>query len=179
MPIAALSNATEIECDHFNKLYRDKRRAMIAYATSILGGDVTNAEDSVDEAFADIWKKRENLAAVDNVGGWLRQIVRNKSIDYLRKAGRIELHGDDDLFERQISPAQSPEDSASQSSDRRWLEEALNQLNGYQREAIVLCYFEDLSLHEIAQETGTSLGTVKTRLYYARRKLADTLQVAA
>ena len=165
-----------IDSRKFEELYRTKRTAMIGYATAILGGDSASAEDVVDEAFADIWKKRQSLETIEHVTVWLRQIVRNKAIDLLRKTGRVELHGDGEIFDQQISPARSPEDSALLSSERRWLERALESLNGYQREAIVLCYFEGCSLQEIALQTGASLGTVKTRLYYARRRLAVVLQ---
>jgi len=168
--------ARRFDIQRFDELYRAKRLIMIAYATAILGGDSASAEDAVDEAFTDIWDKRDALGGVDNVAAWLRQIVRNKAVDLLRKTGRIDLHGDSDLFDRQISPARSPEDSALLSSERRWLERALQGLNGHQREAVVLCYFEDYSLQEIARETGASLGTVKTRLYYARKMLAGVLE---
>lgn len=168
----AAANTHEMQID---QLFRSKRRGMIAYATAILGGDAPSAEDAVNEAFADIWRKGSDLSCIDNPAGWLRQIVRNKSIDHLRKSGRIELHGDDDLFDRQISPAPNPEENAQLHSERRRLRSALSDLNGYQREAIVMCYFEGLSLQEIAQQTGASLGTVKTRLFYARRILAETL----
>lgn len=175
MPSAQARTAIKLDREKFEELYRTKRMTMIAYATAIVGGDSASAEDAVDEAFADIWKKRDSLSAIENANGWLRQIVRNKAIDYLRKSGRIELHGDDDLFDRQISPARSPEDTALLNSDRCWLERALAGLNGHQREAIVLCYFEGLSLQEIAVQTGASLGTVKTRLFYARKILGVVL----
>ena len=175
MPNASANKAIHIDRDQFEELFRTKRQSMIAYATAILGGDSASAEDAVDEAFADIWSKRETFTTIANANGWLRQIVRNKTIDYLRKAGRIELHGDDDLFDRLLSPARSPEESAVLSSERRWLEQALAKLNGHQREAVVMCYFEGLSLQDIAGQTKTSLGTVKTRLFYARKALASVL----
>jgi RNA polymerase sigma-70 factor (ECF subfamily) len=155
----------------FAKLFECYQRDLTAYATAILGGDSHAGEDAVEDAFLDIWSKRHKAAQIDNLSGWIRRIVRNKAVDQLRKTGRIELHGNDDFVSDEISAAPDPEACALLSDERQWLRSGLAQLNADQREAIAMCYYEELSLQEIAKLTNTTLGTVKTRLFYARRKL--------
>ena len=162
------------------------RRSLIAFAIFGVAALVLVAVYVLNRRGGEDWET-ESIAKKDGqtpshtldefCGAFFHPVYR--TIDILRKAGRIELHGDDELFDRQISPARSPEDHAVLSSERRWLERALADLNGHQREAIVLCYFEGLSLQEIAMQTSTSLGTVKTRLFYARKILAVVLSESA
>ena len=157
----------------FGDLYMRMRTGMIAYATAILGGDISAAEDAVDEAFTDIWRRSGTIAPVSNAAAWIRRIVKNKAIDQLRKTGAREVTMADDFFHNVEDSRPDPESVLSLKDERRWLRGCLAILNPDQREMITLCYFEGLSLGQIAEFTGVPENTVKTRLFYARQKLRD------
>lgn len=157
----------------FGDLYMRMRTGMIAYATAILGGDISAAEDAVDEAFTDIWRRSGHVAPVTNAAAWIRRIVKNKAIDQLRKVGAREVSVAEDFFHNVEDSRPDPESVLSSKDERRWLRGCLAILNPDQREMITLCYFEGLSLGQIAEFTGVPENTVKTRLFYARRKLRD------
>ena len=157
----------------FGDLYMRMRTGMIAYATAILGGDISAAEDVVDEAFTDIWRRSGTIAPVSNAAAWIRRIVKNKAIDQLRKVGAREVSVAEDFFHNVEDSRPDPESVLSLKDERRWLRGCLAILNPDQREIITLCYFEGLSLVQIADMTGIPENTAKTRLFYARRKLRD------
>ena len=155
----------------YTQLYDDARPQLIGYAAAILGGDASAGEDAVNEAFADIWRLVGRFNPVGNATAWIRRIVRNKAVDMLRKPCGREIATEDGAFERLRDNAPDPEANAMLSDESRWLRRSLRELNPDQREAIVLCYFEGLSLDQIASQTGVPVGTVKTRLFHARRKM--------
>jgi RNA polymerase sigma-70 factor, ECF subfamily len=163
----------------FSQMYREQHKAMLAYAAGILAGDREAAEDAVDEAFLDIWKGAGNFAAIGHAEGWLGRIVRNKAVDWLRKQkGKVlpfELAEQGGLADDRCTP----EEYAAQDSDAIWLRKALSKLSTEQREAIILCYYEDRSVADIAAVMGCPQNTVKTRLFHARKHLFAFVQEAA
>lgn len=159
--------------DHssFEQLYRGLQRPMLAYAIGILAGDREAAEDAVDEAFVDIWKGASGYSGTGSADGWVRRIVRNKAIDWLRRQKGDRVFDWSDTHEQQADQAPNPEEVAIASSDGEWLRQGLLRLNVSQREALILCYFEERPLAEIADIMACPQNTVKTKLFYARQNL--------
>ena len=160
----------------YARLYAEARPRMIGYAAAILGGDASAGEDAVNEAFADIWRLVGRFNPVGNATAWIRRIVRNKAIDMLRKPCNRELAVDETVFRTLEDHESNPEEAAQLSDEARWLRKSLVSLNPDQREAIVLCYFEALSVEQISEQTRVPVGTVKTRLYHARRRMHGWLE---
>lgn len=163
----------------FDQLYRAQQRPMLAYAAGLLAGDRAAAEDAVDEAFVDVWRQAGAFAGSGSAVGWIRRIVRNKAVDWLRKSGRSR-HGEwvpSEDTRRDERP--SPEADAMAADAAGWLRRALAQLNLDQRETVLLCYFEERSLDEIAAIMGCPEGTVKSRLFHARQGLRQLLPAEA
>lgn len=156
----------------FASLYRAKSASLIAYAAALLAGDRAGGEDAVDEAFCDVWRNAANYQHIDDGDRWLRRIVRNKAIDQLRKRREVLA---EDPWQLGTSDAgqieASPFDAACAADDAAVLRRALGRLSPEQREAVWLCYYEELSLKEIAIIAGCPENTVKTRLFHARQKL--------
>ena len=161
----------------FAMLYRAQQPIMIRYASGLLAGDLAAAEDAVDEAFTAIWAQAGRFNGSGNANGWIRRIVRNKAIDWLRK--QRECNSIDaelaDFADQRADPAASPYDHAEQTSEANQLRRALTGLSFEHREAVWLCYFEDKSIDEIAQIADCPRSTVKTRLFYARKSLKAEL----
>ena len=161
----------------FTQLYRDQHKAMLAYATGLLAGDVHAAEDAIDDAFLDIWKCASSYSGAGNAAGWVRRIVRNKAIDWLRKQKGKVLPFETCGADMTIDYSVNPEEWAAAQNDAALLKKGLAKLSLDHREAIILCYFEDLSLAEISQIVGCPQNTVKTRLFHARKQLGSQLKL--
>ncbi len=145
---------------------------MLHFATGLMSGHGQAAEDMVDEAFFEVWRKAGQYSGDGHPQGWLRRIVRNKVIDWLRKQPRagVEIPADDALAQHS-DECDTPEETLAKLSDANELRRLLGRLSLEHREALWLCYFEELPLSEIASIVECPEGTVKTRLFHARRAL--------
>lgn len=164
--------------DHqaFTRLYRSQRASLVVLANGLLAGDHGAAEDVVDAAFMAVWQGAGRFGGTTQgeARAWLRQILRHKAVDWLRANGRFDLGFDGD--EGGADPAPDPEHCALAGDAASGLAKAMSRLSLDQREAVMLCYFEDLPLSDIAAIAGCPEGTVKTRLYHARLKLRRELE---
>lgn len=160
----------------FSRLWRAAQPECIRYATGLLAGDRSAAEDAVDEAFIAIWQQSGRYDGRGNAMGWIRRIVRNKAIDWLRKQRDEPMSGEPEMENRQpdASAVQTPFDSAGYASTAARLRAALTILPVEQREAVWLCYYQEKSLQEIADIAGCPQNTVKTRLFHARKALRNS-----
>jgi RNA polymerase sigma-70 factor, ECF subfamily len=160
----------------FSRLYLETRPTLIRYATGLLAGDREGAEDAVDEAFIAIWQQAGRYEGKGEAIGWMRRIVRNKAIDWLRKQREVSASGGADLehYSNEPSEEPSPFERAAHTSTASHLRDALSRLSVEHREAIWMCYFEEKSLREIAEIAGCPENTVKTRLFHARKILKSS-----
>jgi RNA polymerase sigma-70 factor, ECF subfamily len=165
------------DTDAFNGLYRTWQPRLVAYAAGLLAGDRSSALDIVDEALMTVWQQAGRFSGSGSGEGWLRRIVRNKAIDWLRREGRAHAldtaHGQ---LRELADPKPDPEAASATKSEASALRQLLSQLPLDQREAVWLCYFEERSMAEIAEICGCPTNTVKTRLFHARRKLRNQFQ---
>jgi|JI7StandDraft_1071085.scaffolds.fasta_scaffold23530_4 RNA polymerase sigma-70 factor, ECF subfamily len=159
------------ERSSFEQLYKNMQRPMLAYASGLLAGDRAAAEDAVDDAFLDIWKGAAGYTGSGSAEGWIRRIVRNKAIDWVRRQKHNRYGEWSDACEELADNAPNPETIAMGADAAAWLRRSLANLSVEQREALILCYFEDRSLAEIADIMECPENTVKTRLFHARAKL--------
>lgn len=157
----------------FSRLWLATQPEFVRYATGLLAGDHSAAEDAVDEAFIAVWQQSGRYDGRGNAMGWIRRIVRNKAIDWLRKQRDVPMSGDPQMNDRQLDlgAAPTPFDIAECTSTAAMLRAALTILSVEQREAVWLCYFEEKSIQEIADIAGCPENTVKTRLFHARKAL--------
>jgi RNA polymerase sigma-70 factor, ECF subfamily len=163
------------ERDVFDGLYRKMQPIFIRYATGLLAGDRDTAEDIVDEAFIAIWQTASTYHSEGSATGWMRRIVRNKAVDWLRKRREATLSCLDQINALHQIPdtSPSPYTIAENTSQTDHMRAALNRLTMNHREVIWLCYFEEKSIAQIAKITGCPQNTVKTRLYHARIAMRD------
>jgi RNA polymerase sigma-70 factor, ECF subfamily len=118
------------------------------------------AEDVMQEVLLQIWKRPQSFVAQrGNLAAWLSVVTRNRAIDVLRKRSPLDPLGE--------LPLPDPHDMA-QESEQSWLVDrarsVLATLPAEQQGPLELAYFEGLSHTEIAERTGSPLGTVKTRI---------------
>jgi RNA polymerase sigma-70 factor, ECF subfamily len=172
---AGLRGIARGERGAFSDVYRYLQPQMVRYALGLVAGDRAAAEDVVNDAFVAIWQQAGSYSGLGSAAGWVRRIVRNKTIDWVRKQREVSLSSDanDSLINQIPDTSPSAQDMAQTQNEAQHLRAALTHLSVEHREVIWLCYFEDRSLSEIADITYCPLNTVKTRLFHARKILRN------
>jgi RNA polymerase sigma-70 factor, ECF subfamily len=138
--------------------------------------DESLAEDVVSEVFLHAWRGAKNFQSKSKVSTWLLAIAHNKAKDALQRR-RHEYLSDDDAAAVE-DPADNPETTWSKKERSALLQACLTKLPAAQREVIDLVYYHHKSVEEVAQIVGAQASTVKTRMFYARSRLAQMLNQA-
>ncbi len=143
--------------------------------------DREDAQDVVQEAYLRVWRFRDAVPTDGGRDAWLYRVVVNAAISRLRKDKRWrEVISDDDAVGRMPAPADDgPEEAAARSELAGLVLAALDVLPESLRVPVVLRYYAGLSEKEIATAIGRRPGTVKSRLYDARMRLAADPSLAA
>jgi RNA polymerase sigma-70 factor (ECF subfamily) len=141
-----------------------------------LVGNETVAEDLLSDVFLDVWRQAGRFQARSAVSTWLLAIARFKALSARRSRKDAEL---DEAIEATVADsADNPEVVLQKKSRDQFVRTALTTLSPEHREIIDLVYYHDKSVDECAQILGVPSGTVKTRMFYARKKLAEMVQAA-
>ena len=138
----------------------------------LLLGDQDDAEDATQEALLRAWRSITLLRDPDGFQAWFDRIVVNVCRDRLRRRKRIRFVP----IEQRMEP-RSPVDPFRAVLDRDQALRALELLNAHERIVVVLRYWADLTLADVAQRTGWPLGTVKSRLHRALLRMAGSLEL--
>ena len=159
-------------------IYEQHAPRAVAIAFRILR-DRGEAEDVVQETFLELWRRSSQFDP-DRGGAiaWVVTIARSRAIDRLRASGTAGRTIASASASEGLVPLALPlpSDEAEQRRNVARVATALSALPDAQRETIELAYFEGLSQSEIAERTGTPLGTVKMRVKLAMAKLAALLK---
>jgi RNA polymerase sigma-70 factor (ECF subfamily) len=141
-----------------------------AYLSALVGDD---ADDVQQEVWVAVYRGIRDLANPAAFRTWLFRLTRHRAIDCLRKRKRErELLDEATLEFAGDATEDEPRDSGV---DDAVLQRVLAGLPPPQREVLLLRYRDDLSYAEIALVTGCPIGTVRTRIHHARRKLSEQL----
>ena len=150
------------EADDFDMFYATTSRRLVGQVFAMTG-DLSEAEDAVQEAYVRAWQRWPQVRGYENPEGWLRTVAFRISVNSWRKA-RNRLFAQHRAHPDAAQPGMSP--------DMLALVSALRKIPEAQRRAIVLYHLAGLSVEEIATETGSPTGTVKARLARGRKALA-------
>jgi RNA polymerase sigma-70 factor, ECF subfamily len=136
----------------------------------------TLAEDLLSEVFLDVWRQAGRFEGRASVSTWLISIARFKALSARRRRTEAEL---DDKIETTVAdPANDPEAALQEKNRGELLRQALTRLSPEHREIIDLVYYHEKSVDECAHILGIPAATVKTRMFYARKKLAELVKGA-
>jgi RNA polymerase sigma-70 factor (ECF subfamily) len=138
-------------------------------------GDMGVAEDAAQETFIQAWLRLKSYRAGTSLRNWLYRIAINNAIDMLRKEKRILPGAVEDL--RLIDPHPGPETLAANAERAEKVQQAVLALPEASRAVLVLREYEGLSYQEIAGALDIPVGTVMSRLNYARTLLKKSLEV--
>jgi RNA polymerase sigma-70 factor (ECF subfamily) len=135
--------------------------------------DIASAEDVVSEAFTEVWRQADRFEGRSSVSTWIMSIARFKALSVRRRRHEIAL--DDKVAETVADQSSTPEQVVLDMDRRAQLRICLTQLSPDHREIIDLVYYHDKTIDEVAEIVGVPKNTVKTRMFYARRRLAHLL----
>ncbi len=132
------------------------------------------AEDLMSEVFLDVWRQAEKFEGRSAVSTWMLSIARFKALSVLRRRGEEEL--DDETADAIEDQADDPEVTLAKKDKGAVLQQCLTKLSTEHREIIDLVYYHEKSVEEVAGIVGIPEATVKTRMFYARKKLSELLK---
>jgi RNA polymerase sigma-70 factor (ECF subfamily) len=146
-------------------------RMLLGYLYRFVGGDRSLAEDLVQETFLRVLRQQSHTMP-QSFKAWLYAIATNLARDHLRSADcRHMANVTEEAWLALRDPSPDPETAALAAEQERLLVAALGQISAEYRAALLLRYFNGLSLHEIAEALHIPLGTVKSRLSTGLRHL--------
>jgi RNA polymerase sigma-70 factor (ECF subfamily) len=132
------------------------------------------AEDLISEVFLDIWRQAGKFEGRSAVSTWMLSIARFKALSVLRRRPEQEL--DDETAERIEDQSDDPETALAKKDKGALLRQCLSALSAEHREIVDLVYYHEKSVEEVAGIVGIPEATVKTRMFYARKKLSELLK---
>jgi RNA polymerase sigma-70 factor, ECF subfamily len=155
---------------------------------SMIYGMVQNEQDAWDlaqEGFIKAWRSIHRFKGQASFYTWLYRIVTNVAIDSLRRKGfKKTAEFDDHIAASEVEPGSKtvptpdplPHHGLEREEIRQRIEQAISRLSPEHRAVIVMKEIEELQYNEIAEALGCSIGTVMSRLFYARKKLQTLLK---
>ncbi len=165
--------------DALEELFRRYRTVAYRVAYRLLSNEA-DALDAVQEAFVKALTHLPSFQGRSSFKTWLLRVVSNSSLDLGRQRGRCEALSMDAMGQKSredMEPLvlEEPGRDLERADLRRKIHDALAQLSAAQRQTFVLHAEAELSYREVADVLGISIGTVMSRLYYARQKLRALL----
>lgn len=164
----------------FYRLYMESYDNMLRYGLN-QGRDRAKVMECINELFAEIWSKKENLPKVEKVSGYLfiifkrkisRLVSRKQPVFSLPEEGLIAVSAEDSSYEEILIASQAEEEKKLR------IRNALNKLTPRQKELIRMKYYEAMTMEEISERLNISLRTIYNTLHSAvallRKELANT-----
>ncbi len=151
---------------HFPRVYR---------TAFFITGDHQTAEDVAQETFFKAFASLHKLQDRQKFGSWISVIASNYAVDQLRKRKRVFLADNMESYAGE-TPGDNPGDNWEKTENIQEVRQALALLDPEERKILVLKYFNEMSINEIASLIGAPPGTVKSRLFRARDKVRLLLQ---
>ena len=184
--IAAMARETSSDVNLINRIATGDKLAMqtlfARHRTFVyrwLLGFVSNetlAEDLLSEVFFDVWRQADRFEGRSSVSTWLISIARFKALSARRR--QVDLELGEEIETSVADPADDPEAALQEKHRSELLRRALSRLSSEHRKIIDLVYYHEKSIAECAEILGIPAATVKTRMFYARKKLAELVKDA-
>jgi len=152
----------------FEELFEMYQPRLKYYIRRLDGGG--NVDDILQEIWLAVFKKIRKLKDARSFGVWLYRIARNKVYDGFRHKEKLVTLAEDEL---PVSPSDEPSFDANDAAN---LHRALKKLKPYHREVLTLCFIEQMPYQSIADVTDCSIGTVRSRIFYAKQSLRTEME---
>lgn len=157
----------------FISIYNRYKTPVYAFCVKMLG-DREQARDVMQETFLRVYENRDRLSNASSFKAWIFTIARNQCLNQIRKARwQVPLENE---REPVAARAETPISQLEKSERVALVSRYLNELKAEYREVIILREYQNMSYDEIAAVTRSTLSSVKSRLFKARRKLASFIE---
>ena len=143
----------------------------LKYYVRRLDSGSANIDDTLQDIWLTVFKKIDKLKDVRSFNVWLYRIARNKVYDRFRRKDRYVPLPEDDEF-----PVSGSAEPVFDANDAEKLHIALNKLKPYHREVLTLSFIEQMPYQSIADVVGCSIGTVRSRIFYAKQSLRKEME---
>jgi len=172
---ALIQSIADGDKDALRLLYVRHRERVYRFVLRLTGTQ-TVADEVVNEVFISAWRHAGRFEGKSQVGTWLLSIARFKAMSECRRRSEVALD------ERTMAVIEDPADGPAASAEKRersnLLQKCLAKLTPMHREVINLTYYQGEKIEEVARLTGAPVATIKTRLHYARNRMAELLTEA-
>ena len=156
------------------RLFARNQTRVFRYLTRVVRNEAV-AEELMNEVFLSVWQGAARYEGRSEPATWLISIAHNKAVSSLRK--RREVSGIDEDTSAQIEDdADTPEVTSQKNDKAAQMRAAMQGLSSEHREILDLVYYQEQSISEVAEILGIPEATVKTRMFYARKKLSGLLK---
>lgn len=136
-------------------------------------------EDLEQEVYCKVWKNSQKYEEKGTFGAWIKTISANLSKDYLKSSQKKlseNSTADENVLSLVKSAKETPEESILKLERQKTISDAINKLKPKFKEVVMLYEIGNQSYEEISQKLNCPIGTVKSRLYNAKKELAQMLQ---
>lgn len=136
-------------------------------------------EDLEQEVYVKVWKNADKYKEQGSFSSWITTVAKNVSKDYLKSAYRKKQDittSDENVLVIIQDKKFSPEKKLIQTERQKQIIKAINELRPKFKEVILLCEIKGLSYEECSKKLKCPLGTIKSRLYNAKKELAEKLK---
>jgi RNA polymerase sigma-70 factor, ECF subfamily len=161
---------------HALKILYVRHHARVFRFIMRLTGDELVAEEVVNEVFLEAWRRADKFEGRSQVATWLMAIARFRAITRCKRRSEAQLD------ERAAAVIEDPSDTPSTVFQKRErsdiLRRCLAKLTPLHREVINQIYYQEKKIDEVAKFTGVPVSTIKTRMHYARGRMAELLTEA-
>jgi RNA polymerase sigma-70 factor, ECF subfamily len=171
LPVA---DARAGDAEAWKTLFRRYRLPLYVYVFELVRDEQTSL-DVVQETFINAFRHLPTLRNDEKFGSWLFSVAHQKCVQHWRRQSR-EAELQEELADTPATADEAPVDLLIREEQEAEFMKLLEKLPLPQRSALLLHFVEGFSLDEIAGITGTQLGTVKSRLHYAKRALRKLLE---
>ncbi|HWE16392.1 MAG TPA: sigma-70 family RNA polymerase sigma factor [Hyphomicrobiaceae bacterium] len=139
-----------------------------------LVGNTAVAEEVTNEVFLEVWRHAGTFEGASAVGTWILSIAHHRAVSRLRK--RREEDWDEDAAAGLADSGDDPEVAAQKADKGAILRLCLDKLSAEHKAVVDLVYYHELSVSEVSEVLKIPENTVKTRMFYARKRLSDLLK---
>ncbi|OGP52784.1 MAG: hypothetical protein A2Y65_00685 [Deltaproteobacteria bacterium RBG_13_52_11] len=161
--------------DHraFREIYDRYYKRIYLYSYRLLG-DGEGAKEVANEVMMEVWRGAKKFRGESKPSTWMFGIAVNKIRKEIKR--RPPAHGDPDALEKEAGEKTMQDDVIYHAELREQMRRAIKRLSREHREVLDLTYYQGLSIKEIAEITGCPPNTVKTRMFYARKRLGGIME---
>jgi RNA polymerase sigma-70 factor, ECF subfamily len=168
-----IANIARSDQDAMAALFARHHVPVYRFVLRIVRNEAT-AEEVTGDVFLDVWRHAATFEKRSAVSTWIFSIARFKALNALQRRREEEL--DEEKASVVADEADDPEVTLTKKDKATALRHCLQKLSAEHREIVNLVYYHHKSIQEIAGIVGIPEGTVKTRMFYARKKLSDLLR---